>query len=513
MITPARTLTLVHAVQKPLGRPEFTMLPVERPSGQSKALANAFAPLTAWRQFGSHDATLLGGLRIHGQSTAKIDLQATWREFVDDPSQPEPTKKAAAAHVEKIELKVLNEGPIFATAAEHRMVASYISKGDTLWFSAPMDTLPGLTAPASVAAPVHQFGDTKHRRVNYQAVACSRFREYFPDGLDHTRTSDKVVVSVPSSARPSAPEVLYVVPVFGSEQQETTNVKTVIRRGNGVRVYLQRPWYSSGEGELLGVTLWPGDLADPDTPTREKYKPYFTQWGLDPIWKTGGIASVPTTADFSNAVTRAMSCSLDRTDLAVDVAGHCVYFDPVRQLWFCDITVNNFDAYTPFIRLALARFQPHSLSGLELSKVVLADFVQLSPDRSAVLSVDPSDPRKARVFVGGLVPEGPTESSFTVSVERRMANVLSDAGWEPAPATVVTVVEDPPGSGSLDTMLWSGSIRFAKMPPKGQYRVVVREYEVIRRDPNLPFAMAVEVAYGQRLVYAAVIPYDFPGRA
>ena len=36
MITPARTLTLVHAVQQPLGRPEFQMLPVIRPSQLGK---------------------------------------------------------------------------------------------------------------------------------------------------------------------------------------------------------------------------------------------------------------------------------------------------------------------------------------------------------------------------------------------------------------------------------------------------------------------------------------------
>ena len=147
MITPARTVTLVHAVQQPLGRPEFTVLPVVRPSGQSSALANAFAPLSAWRQFDSHSAVLLGGLRVHGASTARIDLQATWREFVDDPAQLAPARKAAADQVEKIELLTLDGGAIFADASEDRIVATYIPQGDTLWFSAPFDTLPGMSAP------------------------------------------------------------------------------------------------------------------------------------------------------------------------------------------------------------------------------------------------------------------------------------------------------------------------------------------------------------------------------
>ena len=149
------------------------------------------------------------------------------------------------------------------------MVATYIPQGDTLWFSAPGDTIPGMHAPSSVAAPVHQFGDTRHRRVRYKAIATSRFKEYFTgSNLTFTRDSDSTLVNVPSSARPASPDVVYVIPIYGSEQQTTTDVKVDVRRGNGLRVYLQRPWYSSGEGELLGVILWPASQQGPTTPAR-----------------------------------------------------------------------------------------------------------------------------------------------------------------------------------------------------------------------------------------------------
>ena len=116
----------------------------------------------------------------------------------------------------------------------------------------------------------------------------------------------------------------------------------------------------------------------------------------------------------------------------MDVAGHCVSYDPQRKLWYCDIVFDNPSVYRPFVRLVLVRYQPHSLPGTELSKVVLADFAQLAPDRSAALSVNPADSRQARVFVGGLAPEGPTRPVITVTVECRMAHVVSDMGWEPA---------------------------------------------------------------------------------
>jgi hypothetical protein len=510
MITPARTVTLVHAVQQPLGRPEFTLLPVVRPSGQSSALANAFSPITAWRAMDSHSAVLLGGLHIHGKSTSKVDLQATWREFVDDPSEPGPQQLPASAHVEKIELTSLDGGILYADVSAIRAVGTYIPQGDTLWFSAPGDSIPGMAAPSSIAAPLHAFNDTKHRKIHYQAISTSRFQECFPQsGLTFTRVSDKIVVNVPSSARPTAPDVRYVVPVFGSEQQESTNVRTVVRRGNGVRVYLGRSWYSSGEAELLGVVLWNSNLTL-DTPSREKYKNFFTQWGLDPIWQTESLSNFPAASDLTSAVAQAQSLPLEESDLVVAAAGHCVFYDEQRRLWYSDITFDNPFAYSPFVRLALARYQPHSLPGAELSHVVLADFAQLSPDRSAVLSVNPANPKTARVFVGGLTPEGPQLPTFHVSVERRMANVVSDAGWELAPTSVVTVVEDAPGSGSPDDILWAATITFAKMPPVDQFRVVVREFEILPVDPTVTNTVAVMTQFGHRLVYAAIIPYDFP---
>ena len=174
------------------------------------------------------------------------------------------------------------------------MVAVYIPEVDTLWFAAPFDQLPGVPAPGDVAAPVHDLGDTKHRCISYRAVASSRFQEYFTEpGLDFTRTGDPIMVNVPSSARPMPPDVLYVVPTFGWVRQESTNLKTDVRFGNGLRVYLGRPWYSSGEGELLGVVLWPQSAPPPSDAQREAGKEFITQWGLDPLWSGGSLGPVP----------------------------------------------------------------------------------------------------------------------------------------------------------------------------------------------------------------------------
>ncbi|PWT85161.1 MAG: hypothetical protein C5B56_14465 [Proteobacteria bacterium] len=521
MVTPARTLTLVHAVQQPLGEPDFVQLPVvHNPTAPifASALRNNFTPITAWRAHESHTAALLGGMQIHGRSSSKVDLNARWLEVVDDPAQPGPSESVQSQTVETFDLSALDfSSPdpvaIYSDANQTRIVAVYIPSVDVLWFAGPHDVLAGISNPSSTVAssPLHRFDDTKHRWIVYSATATSRFQEYFPQkGLDFTRTGPTLVVDVPSSARPAAPEIDYVIPVFGWDNQETTNVKTTIRYGNGLRVYLNRGWYSSGQDEQLGVVLWPAFTTPPDYATREKNKGLFTEWGVDPIWGNGTltIADVPNIGNFPAAASTASALTIAESTLKFDVAAHNVAYDSGRQLWYCDIQIANLFTYSPFLRLALARYQSHSIQDVELSPIALADFVQLAPDRSAVLSIDPSDSRNARLFVGGLAPVGPIASSLEISVEKRSGKISSDLDWAPAPAAEVTVTEDAPPPSEPSAVLWSGSIRFAKAPAPGSYRVVIREFENIAVDAASQ-VITDPPAVGQRLVYASIVPYDF----
>ena len=135
--------------------------------------------------------------------------------------------------------------------------------------------------------PKHEFHDTKYHRVGYTPVAVTRFREYFPAATNTaaatTLPGADFTADVLNSARPAAPKVLYALPLF---EWDTTPPGTPgstgrPRVGGGLRIYLERPWYSSGDGELLGVVFLDGaeflTLADP-------LKPLVTQWGADPIW-------------------------------------------------------------------------------------------------------------------------------------------------------------------------------------------------------------------------------------
>jgi hypothetical protein len=116
--------------------------------------------------------------------------------------------------------------------------------------------------------------------------------------------------------------------------------------------------------------------------------------------------------------------------------------------------------------LALARFQPDSLPGLEVSRPVMTEFMQVAPDRSAAAThdpYDPYDPGTIRLVVAGqtyratLDEAGRTRSDGTfvqVSVEERRDDVRNELGWRPAQASQASITAD--AVHSADTVLWQG---------------------------------------------------------
>jgi hypothetical protein len=200
---------------------------------------------------------------------------------------------------------------------------------------------------------------------------------------------------------------------------------------------------------------------------------------------------VPTVDDFPRATATRTGLRLAERDAAVSVAAHAVQPDTARQLWYCDIELAPGRAHWPFVRLALARYQPNSLAGAELSGVVLADFAQLAPDRSASVTFG-ADPRYVNVAVSGtgyaLTADGQTFGTVEVTVERRDPGVPGDLGWTPvsAPQKLSTA---PLSSGD---MLWRGKVDLTVTRGSEPLRLVIREFEAI--------------GGGRRLTYTDVLP-------
>ncbi len=380
----------------------------------------------------------------------------------------------------------------------------------------------------------HEFGDTKHRQVTYKSVVTTRFREYYLDllykdvnnkngsvqqertDLPLTREST-VSVNILSTARPAAPKPMYIVPLFTWEQEE--DGKTVLRRrcGCGLRVFLERPWYSSGDGELLGIVIAKDDAQY----EQQAMQPYLTRWGLDPIWKSSGDLKVkPAVGDFKSATRAQKNVAIPGRSEVVDVVGHPVVFDKERNCYFSDIVIDPGASYFPFIRLALARYQPNSVPDCYLSQIVMTDFIQLVPDRAAAVSINTSRGYASlEIKVGGVYAlnnenkNAPIQQSvneirksqrFVVSLEERKSN--TEFGWSSLGIGLNNSPESEMGVQEVKNSraLWIGGLSMDKskvvidgIKQGRKYRVVVKEYERVAPGDDQ-----------ERLVYADVIPLD-----
>lgn len=419
MLTPPRTITLVHAVQRPRAVPSG-VLRAEREENATTAQLK------------------LDGLLLNRASTAQIDVHGAWTETEDLPGAP-PAPRGYETHVGSLDVTL---GPL------------------------DLDDL------------VHSFGDTRHRDVSYTVTAVSRFASDFEDRTavepDACLLSAKLAATnVPSSQRPPAPKVRYVMPAFGWERT-TVDPATVhhIRRGGRLRVYLDRPWYVSGADEALAVlTLATSTKDSPQT------WPFLSAAGRDPAWITGNPPGLLHEADVETPTGDAVV--LSEAAQPVGVRSHAVTYDPARDLWFADVDLGALvsAAYFPFVQLSLARYQPSSISARHrLSPAVRAEPIQLPPHRS--LTVTQS--RDAVSFsLDGLGPNGPVPNTVRGEVQ-----ILADGpGLAPRPAP-----QDPDAAVGWETLTGvdgglATTLALPALPRiKGRpLRLLVTEHEAQRR--------------------------------
>jgi hypothetical protein len=493
-LTPATEVRFVHAVPRPVEAPRPTVL-------------------IPFRTLNSTEVALIGGVDLHGPSTERLDVEAAWSEWVDDLAKPAPTRI-----------------DVVAAAADTRVNYDedlVILSGQDQELSFPDGTL------LRLHKAVHQLGDTKHRNIDYRMRATTRYREYFDPRVVPTRDDDSVLgpveqLDVPSSARPAKPVIRDVLPLFRWFEETEPEQPFGLRRSRrvGLRIYLDRPWYSSGDGELLGVVLALGS----DAATED----YVSQWGSDPVLLQQGPANralLPlmdllhlvglddrpeSGRPVGPPVSRVLVDVANRP--AVWVLGYEPEFSSERGLWFVDIAIDPGTAVWPFIRLGLARYQPSSLPGLHLSPVVRSDFVPLPPERVATLTRP--DARHARVVVTGPVgaPGGLAATSakpsflqmvnasrtMRVRLERRVPEVSTDLGWR----TIAS--SDIPILGFDGTVVsWMGELELpVSLAPRRPgtsttWRVVIEEWERLRADPD-PKTGALRTE--ARIVYADHMP-------
>lgn len=511
MFTPSRTLTLVHAVRKPLTVPDIAGVTAKRPTEG---------------RIGSTHALLGSSMRVSRKSSGSVEFAARWRMPVDDGVSDEvPTRDFRAAPI-----------------------------------TVALDPVQGAT-PATEAVQFqarHEFGDTKYRHVRYEVRAATRFGEFFQERREVAFSGDQHVLGVPvdpahlvvvdkatgdqyqpappgsdprnapgdyvvtdaatgtfrrtanggltsprtlevsfvrpdtrsaaavleqdifSSARPAAPKIRQVVPIF---RWENPAPGQSVRRGGGLRVYLERPWWSSGDGEKLAVLLWP----DPASDVPEHLRGAVTMWGNDATQHSGSVPDDVLDTSFPLATYFGTGMTVPEfPTTGLKVAAHDVAFDAERKLWYSDIRITRqgetaLEGYFPFVRLALARFQPKSVVDCHLSSVVTADFMQVAPDRTVVVTGSGPTRTVQVTGPGATLTQSGHLNEIRVTVERQLDGVTDPVlRWQPAGLSYTAVLADPTTSGGQLT--WSGTV---SLPTgAGPLRLAVEEFEQHRNGNN-----------------------------
>lgn len=439
MLTPFREIKLVHAVPRPLAPPSLS--------------------LTLLRSEGATWVDHSGTITTHSNSTDHVDLEATWQETLDLPTKPLPDDGVSSPTLPQ-------HGHVYQVAVAYGID------------SAPLPALK------------HELGDTRHRVVKYTPVATTRYREYFPASLTQDPANISLAgtapgplmdqsFSIPSAARPAVPKIAYVVPTF---KWEKLGDGSSVRRGGGLRIYIERPWYSSGEGELLGVLLAAAQ-------TGSAGDPFVSKWGKDPVWGGAGLAKLEPSV-FQGAERIGSDVKLAENGAVCDVIGHKVEFNPDRRLWFCDVQIDPGHAYFPFVGLSVARYQPQSLAGLELSPSVHLDFAQLTPTRT--LDVAPQSDKADITVTGPILSEGAAPPPMVIGqfdapdrptrvfvgyLQERDAGSVGDMGW----TTVGAEVGLREVSGANTNERWIGEVPLPPASGKAR-RIVVEEREFYVAD-------------------------------
>lgn len=503
-LTPSTDLRLVNATPGPAKPPMITTLTSPPRIGHSVT------------------AELRGALDVHGASTDGVELRAEWVDIVDDPAAPLPTRVDRKALVRKLVI-----------GADETTSALTTMKPDA----------PPRHSEVPERPVVHTLPDGAYRSVDYQLHGTSRYREFFerhelPGPDDVTAAGNVVRVRHLNSVPPPPPIVHDVLPMFFWEEQHEPKhpfARRRIRRG-GVRIWLDRPWYVSGEDEMLGIVA----ATDPVRSDEDGWKVLRDQtsaWGRDPTRYGPALLAATELPAVPRWEQRLLTLGVDprrrsgqpydRVPLQTNGQNFQIYlyrpeFHAERGRWFVDVRLDAPGAAWPFVRLNVVRYQPNSIGrDFTRSADVNTDFVQLPSERIATLSRP--DAGSVRVTVSGAfgtdlsvaaalaAHNGDLAAAALAMVQanRTVRATLqldgpsgSDLGWTDAGQIECDVEGADP---TTFLAAWSGALPLtgpARLGTPGEdrkVRVLVEELEHFPTDPEAGVTGSERIS---RLVYA-----------
>ncbi|MFF0952150.1 hypothetical protein ACFYE9_32390 [Rhizobium leguminosarum] len=321
------------------------------------------------------------------------------------------------------------------------------------------------------------FKDTLARKLKLSLISVCRHASAFETAPDYGGAAEQLLyrrqplrrseqsilntaaaeVWVNSSARPATPELRRPEPSFvfgrGLATDAAGAITHSVTRQALTRLYFGRSWFSSGEGERIGIVLWPPKYRDLSTigVDRDRIKfgereldlknfedrdlgaggSFVTRWGGDPIRRDPSPQMgnfIPPTAfeDFTKLDTGPHKpryeetvempiprASPPQTDeeanskpdskppyefLQVSLLTYEPCFDLDREEWFVDIDLKPIRASEPFVRFGLVRFQKQSINSDIMVSEPVTTMMQLLPQRNVALIDRGLSEDEARMF-------------------------------------------------------------------------------------------------------------------
>ena len=457
MINPSEVLTVVHAVDHPpaprflwSGLASSEVLPnveerriLNLPAGRLRSFEQSVRLL---REPGRTDATLAGDLEIDRPTTARVDFTFTWTDQEDDLTESEPTLRPKNAIVSLDQIPPVLKRALDPTRQMPNTRATPDQADDNSLIllygvrtALKRESNEDLRSKKLSVA----FGDTRARIVDITAVAQSRFADEFKARSTpfFSQPGEMRQLVCPSSASPAIPSIDYVMPQYQWLENKDGH-QSHERVGGCFRVWLNRPWFSSGVEERLAVVCWPPEMFNKSFLKKKLYsafaeicgdnndpppflESFVTRWGLDPLWAMEGgacVGSVPPEAfrghicDRENIVqqSKAENCfpvldlreceamksfltSYEEASAKVALVLYEPKYDKASHRHYVDIQMDERYSYFPFVRLALARYQKYALPGFELSEITAHEFVQLPPTRRTRIKVLETNQKEGKV--------------------------------------------------------------------------------------------------------------------
>ena len=428
----------------------------------------------------THIVYLDPGVTVDAPTTSRLTFEGAWRDGVDDPQKPGWDERSGSGIVAKVDVPLEPTHPLAFEAARH------FPKGSPLRLrtSAGLTGQIGLSGTHPDSSNKFDFQDTQAHVVQVTPVAHARHAEFFAANVVKPLPGAPITLVVPSTANPSVPAVDFILPTTVRSRVRAPHVQVAQRtEGWALRVFLQRDWR---RGEQLAVVFGPptrGDTVNPPPNGLGVGARTDGQSGIgqDPLVRANAPLAMLTPADFEGGEPRSCLMPIDDRYFA---AGDSAYAAPVefvalepqldteKNRRYVDLKFKARPAYLPFVRLILARYNPLSIPGAELSRGTLAQWAQLGANRSISAARVADRQYKVRIIADAADQSLPkSRTRFVAHAEYSEYNRASEYGWEKDEGSDVELAQ----VWQQGVFAWEAVVTMHPWRLLGQRRIIIEE--------------------------------------